>query len=208
MTEEVRLPEQAYAVSAVTANSVARRYRGVVEREDLNQEALLWCVRKNHKVWEWLDDEAEDADVKSGEAYLATSIRNHLERYCRREKARQRGYRTQDEAFYDLGQIDEILEHVFAYGDWQSNPVVGDKVKTGSDPATGGNWTAACADVARAITQLEIPQQFVLRLRYEQHMKLKDIGGMFDKSHEWARVELEKAKEELVDQLGGENPWA
>ena len=60
------------------------------------------------------------------------------------------------------------------------------------------------AQIYRMIHRLEEPYKEVFLLRYNGDLSLKEIGDLFQKSENWARVTYYRAKEKLKKYLEGE----
>ncbi len=111
MTKELH-PIMADLVPAV-ANSIARRFKGWVERDDLKQELYLWAIGRQGQYLDQLNEENKEKREHS-ERRIAFQMRRIAEKYARREKARKAGYKVGDEAFYDTTLIAQLIPFVIA----------------------------------------------------------------------------------------------
>src|SRR5690606_28554087 len=137
---------------AKAAYHVYRRYRRWVEPEDIRQELHLWAAEHAKRLQE-LDEQQ-----------IKWRLRDVGEIYARKEKAAKSGYLPEDEVFYSLRALRELLPIAV------SNEVVPQPVYDPADkPATrraasnpGMEWETAVADLRRAFARLSDWHQTVL----------------------------------------------
>jgi len=77
-------------VATTVAYSITRNYKGYAEVEDLRQELLEWCLKRQDKVREWLDVE-DRKEYQLGIKRLSKTLNRRADKYCRREKAKKSG---------------------------------------------------------------------------------------------------------------------
>ena len=153
MTKELH-PILADLVPAV-ANSIARRFKGWVERDDVKQELYLWVLGRQSQYLDQLNEENKEKR-EYNVSRLAFQMRRIAEKYARREKARKAGYQTTDEAFYDTATIAQLMPHILASvieGTVleQAQELINDgQPRKQSTPAEGGNLLAILIDVKRS----------------------------------------------------------
>lgn len=82
------------------AAPVYRRYKTWVHADDVRQQLWLWVMEHRDTTTRLLD---------TSDGYLVRRLRDVAERYARREKAARSGYRPDDEYFYTLPQIANLL---------------------------------------------------------------------------------------------------
>lgn len=103
------------------ADRVARRFlsgnKGFVEYEDLYQECLTWFVEHPRKAAEYAEDE------RKGGAMLWQALSNTCRDYVRQERAAKSGYSPDDQYFYSIGMVQNMLPLIFN-NDFTSQAVV------------------------------------------------------------------------------------
>jgi len=131
---------------------VHRRYRKYVDRNDLTQEAYAWLMTRVSYFNELLDEE-DDTKRLINQKRIAYQMRRGIERYARKEKASKSGYQTNDESFYDVITIAQLLPYVIAsvVNDTaieQAQNLVNDGTpRKPAAPAEGGNLLATLIDI-------------------------------------------------------------
>jgi len=84
------------------------------------------------------------------------------DRLARREKAQQSGYRVEDEWFYSVAQIRDVIVAILN-GETENLGVTSEGGRRApSDPANGGNSRAIVADVMRAMRDLTSEEEFFI----------------------------------------------
>lgn len=195
------------AVSSA-ARILRAKYRGFVEYADIQQELYLWLILNYEKVEGW----RETRDEEHAERTILRALRNAGERYCRNEKAEQSGYSTEDEFFYSIPMVADLLQLYFD-PDWMMPNGLELNDTTGGTPAQeGGNLMAMVADVGRAYGALPPLDRDLLKEIYQN-----DDQGVRDavalKSLEWdcsmaaANSRIRRVVGRLRAQLGGPAPW-
>lgn len=187
--------------------TVAQRFRGYIEFDDLAQEARIWCLQHQDKVSEWLDcEEGDRAALRHGCKKLSTTLSREAERVARKERAAALGYRPEDEWFATRGTIKELLPIVIegGYDGYEVAPK--DAVRAPGDPAEGNNRLAMLADVAAAWKAH--PSSVLERLYHfdvdRSRMEIAEDMGI-------TVVTLAKRENQALDMLirflGGANPY-
>lgn len=189
-------------IASRIAGALRRRYP-MTDRDDIEQECMLWAVQRPGKVREYL---AEDED----HGRLARSMRNAAVRFCEAEKAARRGYDPDDLYYYSTRELGALLGVVFDKESWASPPNGdGEKIR-GGDPAVGGNWLATLVDVDMAFSRLDYEDQEVLKLRYlaggEDKTVLRELAESYDVSVSTVDRRIKRALRHLQDELGGPRP--
>jgi RNA polymerase sigma factor (sigma-70 family) len=211
MTKELH-PILTDLVPAV-ANSIARRFKGWVERDDLKQELYLWALGRQSQYLDQLNEENKDKREYSV-SRIAFQMRRIAEKYARREKARKAGYHPSDEAFYDTATIAQLMPHILASvieGTVleQAQELINDgQPRKQSTPAEGGNLLAILIDVKRSYLKLNEDDKVLLRMRYYDNVTLQEIAQYLECATSTADRRCTSALRRLQDQLGGETPWA
>lgn len=211
MTKELH-PILADLVPAV-ANSITRKFKGWVERDDVKQELYLWVLGRQSQYLDQLNEENKEKR-EYNVSRLAFQMRRIAEKYARREKARKAGYQTTDEAFYDTATIAQLMPHILASvieGTVleQAQELINDgQPRRQSTPAEGGNLLAILIDVKRSYLKLQEDDKILLRMRYYDNVTLQEIAQYLECATSTADRRCTSALRRLQDQLGGETPWA
>jgi len=211
MTKELH-PILADLVPAV-ANSITRKFKGWVERDDVKQELYLWVLGRQSQYLDQLNEENKEKR-EYNVSRLAFQMRRIAEKYARREKARKAGYQTTDEAFYDTATIAQLMPHILASvieGTVleQAQELINDgQPRKQSTPAEGGNLLAILIDVKRSYLKLNEDDKVLLRMRYYDNVTLQEIAQYLECATSTADRRCTSALRRLQDQLGGETPWA
>jgi RNA polymerase sigma factor (sigma-70 family) len=195
------------------ANSITRKFKGWVERDDVKQELYLWVLGRQSQYLDQLNEENKEKREYSV-SRLAFQMRRIAEKYARREKARKAGYQTTDEAFYDTATIAQLMPHILASvieGTVleQAQELINDgQPRKQSTPAEGGNLLAILIDVKRSYLKLNEDDKVLLRMRYYDNVTLQEIAQYLECATSTADRRCTSALRRLQDQLGGETPWA
>ena len=211
MTKELH-PILADLVPAV-ANSITRKFKGWIERDDLKQELYLWVLGRQSQYLDQLNEENKQKR-EHNVSRLAFQMRRIAEKYARREKARKAGYQTTDEAFYDTATIAQLMPHILASvieGTVleQAQELINDgQPRKQSTPAEGGNLLAILIDVKRSYLKLNEDDKVLLRMRYYDNVTLQEIAQYLECATSTADRRCTSALRRLQDLLGGETPWA
>ena len=211
MTKELH-PILADLVPAV-ANSITRKFKGWVERDDVKQELYLWVLGRQSQYLDQLNEENKEKREYSV-SRLAFQMRRIAEKYARREKARKAGYQTTDEAFYDTATIAQLMPHILASvieGTVleQAQELINDgQPRKQSTPAEGGNLLAILIDVKKSYLKLEEEDKTILRMRYYDNNTLQEISQYLECAVSTADRRCTSALRRLQDKLGGDTPWA
>lgn len=211
MTKELH-PILADLVPAV-ANSITRKFKGWVERDDVKQELYLWVLGRQSQYLDQLNEENKQKR-EHNVSRLAFQMRRIAEKYARREKARKAGYQTTDEAFYDTATIAQLMPHILASvieGTVleQAQELINDgQPRKQSTPAEGGNLLAILIDVKKSYLKLNEDDKVLLRMRYYDNVTLQEIAQYLECATSTADRRCTSALRRLQDLLGGETPWA
>lgn len=195
------------------AQSIYRRYRGYVEKEDVLQECYLWATSRNDSFLEQLNEESTIKRI-ANERRIAWQMKRHAERYARKEKAAKSGYRIGDEAFYDTATLAQLLPFVIASIidntalEQAQNMINDGQPKRQSAPAEGGNLLATLIDIKKAYLKLEKEDQTILRMRYHEAATLHQLAQYLECAVSSADRRANASMRRLQQILGGESPWA
>ena len=203
------IPHPAMVDSVVysVSRQLRSRYRSYVETEDLQQELWIWVVMHTRKLEQW----QEEHHPKSVERLLAKSLRNAGEKYCRKEKASQTGYEVDDEFFYSLGMVTDMLQLHFD-PDWREPRAITLGTTPSGKPASEGwNLQAMVADVGMAYEKLSTADQRLLEFVYGQGDPHDNIAAL---ALDWGGITWNAADHRvrrvlgrIRAQLGGPRPY-
>jgi hypothetical protein len=202
------IPEHIAAQVSSIARQLRGKYRGFVELEDIQQELYIWYVRNHHKVSLWEEEHHE----KSAARLVAKSLRNHGEKYCRREKASVSGYEPEDEFFYTIPMCADMLQLYFD-PEWMEPRALELTTTSSGKPANEGwNLQAMVADVGRAYEALPASDRDLLQEVYGGAVPVRDAIAW--KALEWditanaADHRIRRVVGRLRAKLGGPRPHA
>lgn len=190
------------------ATQVARRYRMVV-RDDLLQQGRLWVLAHPLRMEAWLSDDDAASWRKMSEAIAA-----ELEAYAHREKAAKLGYELEDEAYYTVEMIEELLPAVFD-PDRETAPVLEQQeVRAPSDPAISAVWPCHLADVSAALVKCSMGPyvRASIVFRYADGLTDYEIAawlrqaGEDDVTYDDVAVMIQQGLRAMVHYLGGDRP--
>lgn len=167
------------AYAQMIAHQVAKSW-AYVEPEDIAQEICAYVLSKPKVRAEWeeycLGDYPNEDSARHAAARIRLICRRAAQRYCRAEVAAATGYRPEDEAFYSIAQLRELVSHLLLEGVTE-RPLKGREAHSSnkSDPSTGGNWLVSLLDVQRGLER--IPRKFRARLMF----RFRDMAPHSDK---------------------------
>lgn len=192
------------ALAGMAAKHVWQQFRPYVEIEDLMGEAWLWAYADPDRVNDILDIRIKSAREKR----MFAVVRSHLGKWARREKAHKCGYRMDDEVFYSLDVLREILPDAYEPEGWfrVTGPPAEAPIARTADPALGGDAIASYVDVRKALAGLPERDQEVLELKYRQGDSTKAIALALGISVTAATNRVERALGRLRKALGGARP--
>ena len=191
---------------------VHRRYRKYVDRDDLTQEAYAWLMTRASYFNGLLEEESESIRL-ANQRRIGWQMKRAIERYARKEKATRSGYQTNDESFYDVVTIAQLLPYVIAsvVNDTaieQAQNLVNDGTpRKPSAPAEGGNLLATLIDIKKAYELLDEDEQKILRLRYHENYTLQQLSEVLECAISTADRRCGNALRKLLNFMGGESPY-
>ena len=199
-------------IIASVTNSIFRRYRQFVEREDIRQECYAWYFSRANHFNELLSEENTVQRVIN-EKRMAWQMRRHAERYARREKANKSGYKIGDESFYDSVVLGQLLPHVIAsivdntVLEAAQNLINDGQPRKQAAPAEGGNLIAILIDIKKAYLKLDITDKDLLIKRYHENLTLQELAEYLGCAVSTADRRCANAIRKLQNLLGGESPY-
>jgi RNA polymerase sigma factor (sigma-70 family) len=191
---------------------VHRRYRKYVDRDDLTQEAYAWLMTRA-SYFNGLLEEENEAVRLANQRRIGWQMKRAIERYARKEKATRSGYQTNDESFYDVVTIAQLLPYVIAsvVNDTaieQAQNLVNDGTpRKPSAPAEGGNLLATLIDIKKSYELLDEDEQKILRLRYHENYTLQQLSEVLECAISTADRRCGNALRKLLNFMGGESPY-
>jgi RNA polymerase sigma factor (sigma-70 family) len=201
-----------YELVPSVANSIYRRYRQWVERDDVIQECYAWAMNRAEHYATLLEDENPIQRVIN-EKRIAWQMRRHAERYARKEKAKKSGYQIGDESFYDTVVLGQLLPHVIASVvdgtvlEQAQNLINDGQPRKPSAPAEGGNLLAILIDIKKAYLKLDVADKDILIKRYHEALTLEEMGEYLGCATSTADRRCTSAIRRLQNLLGGESPY-
>jgi len=191
---------------------VHRRYRKYVDRADLTQEAYAWLITRVVYFNGLLEEENESMRL-ANQRRIGWQMKRAVERYARKEKAIRSGYQTNDESFYDVITIAQLLPYVIAsvVNDTaieQAQNLVNDGTpRKPSAPSEGGNLLATLIDIKKSYELLDEDEQKILRLRYHENYTLQQLSEVLECAISTADRRCGNALRKLLNFMGGESPY-
>jgi DNA-directed RNA polymerase specialized sigma24 family protein len=201
-----------YDLVPSVANTIYRRYKSYVEKDDIKQECMAWAMTRanNHNV-----DLMEPIEERRrhNEQRIAYQMRRVAERYARKEKAAKSGYNTTDEVYYESFTLGQLLPFVIASVidgtvlEQVQQMIQDGQPKGKSSPSEGGNLLASLIDIKKGYLQLEVEDQTLLRLRHHENFTLQQIAGHLECAISTADRRCAHSLRRLQEILGGISPW-
>ena len=191
---------------------VHRRYRKYVDRVDLTQEAYAWVMTRI-SYFNGLLAEENEAVRLANQRRIGWQMKRAIERYARKEKAAKSGYQANDETFYDVITIAQLLPYVIAsvVNDTaieQAQNLVNDGTpRKPAAPAEGGNLLATLIDIKKAYELLDEDEKNILRLRYHENYTLQQLSEATECAISTADRRCGNALRKLLNFMGGESPY-
>lgn len=175
-----------------------RAGRGLIELDDLRQEAWLWLYENLDDVAGWIEKDTRHTRL--------TDVAYHAGLLLVRDTMRQQGgSKPQDFATYSTTAVSDLLPLIFVDVPAQTGDEVNEEVKHKRSPSEGGVLLATVADVKAAFKRLPKAQRELL---YHLHAPVdplthRDLGKRMDLSEATVRRREQRALEAIVDLLGG-----
>jgi hypothetical protein len=206
MARLTEIPENIHAAVTSATKQLRARYR-MVEYADIQQELYLWYIQHHHKVAEW----EEQYHPKTAERFLVKSLKNHGDKYCRKEKAELEGYEIEDEFFYSIPLVADMLQLYFDPDRHAPRGIELGKSPSGAPPEEGGNLMAMVADVGKAYEAMPPTDQWLLSSVYDGEIPVRE--AIANHALEWgithgaADRRIRRVLGRLRTKLGGPRPY-
>lgn len=187
---------------ASIAYEFSRKFR-MVDVGDVRQELWLWFLEHPNKVVTW-----EALDNKQSIKLIARSLRNAAKDFCQKEKAKASGYHVTDNYYYNRPTVEELLPAILR-GDMQAPALKNFGFSNNKKVASeGGNWFAVMADIERCLDRLTVEQRNLIYLRYGDGCNSdEELGKELGVSKDAARMRVNRAMNNLMNFLGGKQPY-
>jgi len=201
------LPQEVVDIASQVARIVHRKYHPYFDVADVRQELLVWCVRRQDKISQWLNPDQKPEEYKSGIKHLGKTLTRQADKYCRRAKAQKLGYEIRDEHYYSIPTLEDMLPLIWS-------PVIetraandGEVVTGGGNPAEGGNYIIQLFDVRRALNKLDPSDKLMLQMKFFEQLTFSEIAGALGVSDTTAHRKVDGALRRLNNHLGGQSPF-
>lgn len=183
------------------------RYRDYLDYGDIQQELYLWLFLNYDKATGW----RESLGVRHAERSIIKALRRAGERICRAEKAKVVGYAPEDEFFYSVPTVADLLSLLFD-PDWMvPNGIELSQPPSHKPPQEGGNLVVMVADVRKAFDAMPLTDQILLKKVYGLDVVTSDaIAGLaldWGITYSAADNRVRRVVGRLRSKLGGPNPW-
>lgn len=197
---------QDFAAVRTAAKILTARYRGFVSYEDVEQELWVWLIANHHKAEKW----REDYEERHAERTLVKALRNVGDRYCREEKAQREGYEPEDEFFYSLPMVADLLALSFDPEWFQPGGVEYTSTSSQKPAGEGGNLVALVSDVGRAFDSLPPADRRLLRYVYgdkDSTARITSLSLDWNCTYSAAYNRVRRVVGRVRAALGGPSPY-
>lgn len=211
-----------------TAYAVGKRFG--VDVWDVRGRLLNYVAEMEIDYAGVVDERPLEVDYEQALKSLRKDLSVVAEKEARKLRAKDRGYSVDDEAFYSIGHLKELLEVYYQTGVTEHPPVgFSESVRhEKNDGSTTGNFLAGMMDVEIGLGKIKPRYQDILRLRYGvlaewtdegicrlAQSEVRDITGwhwealraLLGDSGEEVGRRVRQALTALQRALGGSSPW-
>ena len=201
-----------YDLVPSVANTIYRRYKNHLEKDDIKQELMAWAMTRVEDHTVDLMEPIEERR-RHNEQRIAWQMKRAGERYARKEKAAKSGYQTNDEVYYESATLGQLLPFVIASiieGTVleQAQEMISDgQPKGSSSPAEGGNLLANLIDIKNGYLKLKQEDQTILRMRHHESFTLQQVAQVLECAISTADRRCGNALRKLLNCMGGESPY-
>jgi RNA polymerase sigma factor (sigma-70 family) len=184
------------------AQSAYRSGRGIIDEEDLTQEAYLWIVQNPRKVQGWREK------GKHGQNILRNACRQRCLTLIANERRKRSRLEMGDLFYYTQQMIRELIPDMLNEESWTSNGIQDNsELKGPSRPSEGNNRIATICDVSLAFESLKDSDKAILEDLYgDGGVQYGIVALKLGVSERTVRRREERALDKMVEFLGGERP--
>jgi len=198
--------DESREIAVTVARKVHRRYHTYFDVQDVTQELMVWVLKRQDKIKEWLDHPLESDEYKIGVRKLGKTLTRNADKYCRKLKAQKLGYEVRDEQYYSPISLSELLP--FVWSDVvETRDASKPKVSGGGNPAEGGNYVIQLFDIRKALKKLDPQDKLVLQMKFFEQLNYQEIAQTFGVSDSTAHRKVDGALRRLNNHLGGQSPF-
>lgn len=198
--------DESREIAVTVARKVHRRYHTYFDVQDVTQELMVWVLKRQDKIKEWLDHPLESDEYKMGVRKLGKTLTRNADKYCRKLKAQKLGYEVRDEQYYSPISLSELLP--FVWSDVvETRDASKPKVSGGGNPAEGGNYVIQLFDIRKALKKLDPQDKLVLQMKFFEQLNYQEIAQTFGVSDSTAHRKVDGALRRLNNHLGGQSPF-
>lgn len=189
-----------FAQAATYGRYLHRRFT-MVSQDDIQQEIMVWVVKHPNKVEEYLDG------TERGKGKLLKSMFNAGLNFAQKEKATVLGYKVEDNYYYELGLIRDVLGLIWDEEAWTNPPQPVEQAKVKHKALNeGNNYLATLADISRVVAQLSPEEQYLLKEHYHEGITSAELARRLDITVGSVDGRIGRAVRKVQRLLGGPRP--
>lgn len=189
-----------FAQAATYGRYLHRRFT-MVSQDDIQQEIMVWVVKHPNKVEEYQDG------TERGKGKLLKSMFNAGLNFAQKEKATVLGYKVEDNYYYELGLIRDVLGLIWDEEAWTNPPQPVEQAKVKHKALNeGNNYLATLADISRVVAQLSPEEQYLLKEHYHEGITSAELARRLDITVGSVDGRIGRAVRKVQRLLGGPRP--
>lgn len=194
MDTSIDLTEKEITLASKIAYQVARKWRNV-SREDLEADLFLWLCNQYKDVVRYRTEEY--GYQKLGKALYRWATKQAMRDESHR-RGKKMGHEPDDDGTYDSELVRRILPFIW---DWEDRPTMNE-----TDDPMIEDARVMIADVAGQVLSLPKRDLLMLRLRYRDGLRVKEVATEIGLSESVTEKALGQAIKRLVARLNGPLP--
>lgn len=204
------LSEHLAAVIPSLAADICRGCR-LVPKADIEQGMWQAALERSEQLAELLAEGKAWAIRRKLQQAATRQIREE-ERYLRAKRALRLGYSPDDEAFYSLGLLSQLIPLYLDGGVAAEPPRGRELTREVSSSSESGNYLALMLDVDHAMGVISAHHRRILERYYSYPQGSggwthNEIASALGITPEACRKRVSRAKRAMQRELGGESPW-